>query len=433
MPIVYVHGVNVRSRDGFLEIEPILRRIVAPAISNDSANVLIDDVYWGDLAANLAWNGASRPLSQLLAQAAQGRPPTGAEGAFTAATFREILSRVPSAEVKGPSTGGLTSGITRPSGGIGTVRIVDLKDDEISDLLAQVISEVITSSEKRAPLMLVADEAVRDPIVRASLRGAATRDQELAVLFNEVSKRIRAETKLFGMGGLVEMGRKGGTLDNIRDRLRETLERALGAPSYAVSVVSAEIRKPLNEFLSGFFGDVFAYLDKRGVAAAPGPIQKKLLTTLKRAHSEKRARNGEPLVVLTHSMGSQIVYDAITHFLPTDPSNSDLRIDFWCASASQVGFFEELGLFRGSDHQTYGAGTPVPFPKKHLGIWWNVWDHNDFLSYTTKTIIEKVDDESFDSGMSLLQAHGGYLKRPSFFRKFAEKLREAAVKDWRTP
>jgi hypothetical protein len=42
-----------------------------------------------------------------------------------------------------------------------------------------------------------------------------------------------------------------------------------------------------------------------------------------------------------------------------------------------------------------------------------------------------VDDESFDAGLSLISAHGGYLQRPSFYRRFAEKLNQAKQKGWR--
>ena len=125
-------------------------------------------------------------------------------------------------------------------------------------------------------------------------------------------------------------------------------------------------------------------------------------------------------------MGGQIVYDALTSFLPGDPDPvlRDARIDFWCATASQVGFFEEAKLFLASK-ATYKTGHEVPFPQAHLGVWWNVWDHNDFLSYTVKNIVNGVMDESFDSGMSLIEAHGGYVRRPSFFRrKIAQALRQ---------
>src|SRR5690349_12940505 len=74
MPILYVHGVNTRSRDGFFALRKYLERHIAPAISSDPKSVLIDDVYWGDLAATFAWDGESRPRSRLLGQGAAESP-----------------------------------------------------------------------------------------------------------------------------------------------------------------------------------------------------------------------------------------------------------------------------------------------------------------------------------------------------------------------
>jgi hypothetical protein len=130
-------------------------------------------------------------------------------------------------------------------------------------------------------------------------------------------------------------------------------------------------------------------------------------------------------------MGGQIVYDLVTHFLPKTQSN--LRIDFWCATASQVGLFEEMKLFLASTPQySKGNGNKVPFPdKQYLGLWWNVWDHNDFISYTAAPIIDGIDDESYESGVSLIKAHGEYLLRPSFYRKFGDKLAAAKKRNWR--
>ena len=126
-------------------------------------------------------------------------------------------------------------------------------------------------------------------------------------------------------------------------------------------------------------------------------------------------------------MGGQIVYDIVTHFLPNLPDYKGLRIDFWCASASQVGFFEELKLFLESCEQySLAAGKLVPYPnRQHLGHWWNVWDHNDFVSYSVKGIIEDVDDELYDTGLDIVWAHLGYLALPSFFRKFGRKVQKA--------
>ena len=60
--------------------------------------------------------------------------------------------------------------------------------------------------------------------------------------------------------------------------------------------------------------------------------------------------------------------------------------------------------------------------KRYLGYWWNVWDYNDFISYSARNIFDEVEDDFYNTGMFLADAHGGYLVRPSFFRQFAEKL-----------
>ncbi len=192
----------------------------------------------------------------------------------------------------------------------------------------------------------------------------------------------------------------------------------------------AEWREPINDLVTLFLGDVFTYIANRGTASKPGKIPCAVLSALSEA---RQSAPGEPVVVLTHSMGGQIVYDLVTTFLPA--SGTDLRIDFWCATASQVGLFEEMKLFvASSDAYSKANGNRVPFPAcRYLGGWWNVWDHNDFISYTAKPIFERVDDEAYDSGVSLIQAHGEYLLRPSFYRKFADKVRAAKTANWGRP
>jgi hypothetical protein len=96
MPILYVHGVNTRSREGFFAIEPLLRRHVAPEISKDPASVFIDDYYWGDRGVKLYWDGASRPRTQLLGKGL-GRTPEGIlTRSLVADENRKTLERYPS-------------------------------------------------------------------------------------------------------------------------------------------------------------------------------------------------------------------------------------------------------------------------------------------------------------------------------------------------
>lgn len=190
-----------------------------------------------------------------------------------------------------------------------------------------------------------------------------------------------------------------------------------------VVAVAGEFRKGLNEFISIFLSDVFAYLNARfdKDKASPGEIQRRFLDKLEEARKDRARHNDEAIVVLSHSMGGQIVYDAITHFVPRDQRFDKLRIDLWCATASQVGFFEEQKLFIESSGG-HKPGNPVPFPSRHLTAWWNVWDYNDFISFIAKDIIAGVDDSAYNTGIG---AHSGYLQRPSFYRKLADKVRAA--------
>jgi hypothetical protein len=425
MPILYVHGVNTRSREGFLALDGYLRRHVAPAISNRPDTVLIDDVFWGNAGVDFAWDGVCRPRSRILGMGPGATELSAVEGALTAAAYAEALDRVPEPSAAAPSIGGLIAGGARPSGPTQAgVRPRELSQDELADLLAVTIASQVPQSAEQTRLILAADDVARDPATSALLGGAATAEDELDALFDEVRRRAESDATLVAAGF-------ASSLAKVRDTLKEGFGRALGLPAYAVSVVAAEMRKPLNDLISVFLGDVFAYLDDRGKAPVPGEIPRRMLAKLRDAHENKTKRDGEALVVLSHSMGGQIVYDAVTHFLPNMPGFEDIRIDFWCATASQVGFFEETKLFIAQSPE-YKTGNPVPFPADNLGIWWNVWDHNDFISFSGKGIFSGIDDEAFDSGMSLLGAHGGYLKRPSFFRKFAEKLEAGKAKGWTT-
>src|SRR6516164_10254868 len=95
MPILYVHGVNTRSREGFLALDGYLRRYIAPAISSRPQTVLIDDVFWGDVGVHFAWGGASRPQSRILGMGAGATELSAVEGALTATAYANALDRVP--------------------------------------------------------------------------------------------------------------------------------------------------------------------------------------------------------------------------------------------------------------------------------------------------------------------------------------------------
>jgi len=200
------------------------------------------------------------------------------------------------------------------------------------------------------------------------------------------------------------------------------------------SHIMSDIRLPLNQMVARFFGDVLCYLNNRQSGNSPGPIPQRVIDELITAQKVKE-QTGEPIVVLTNSMGGQIMYDVITYFLPRMAAQADIRIDLWCSVASQIGLFEELGLFLTSSPE-YSAetGKRVPFPDRHhLGAWINVWDVDDVISYTVGGIIEDAEDIPFHVGRPLLNEHLGYLQDERFYKLFAEHVRRAIKPKTQSP
>jgi hypothetical protein len=423
MPIVYVHGVATRAADASKPVASktvttLMQRYLSPVIS-PGREVAVEYAYWGDVAAKFAWEGASRPRTPLLGQGGSEDLDTAGRVVLAAEMSRE-LGKLPDSAAGAPANRSLVPAGPRTAAGPGrTVLLKDLAPGQLSDFLAATVSPG-SDTEDLALLLIAADEVAHDPDTPARLAQAADADAEWVVLARAIEERL-PEAALAGMGG-------GGRLARLGDRVRESLDRGAGVPGYVASRMAAEFRRPLNDIATMFVGDVLVYLNHRGDTTAVGEIPRRFLDALRRATDAATA--GEPVVVVSHSMGGQIVYDAVTTFLPKMTENRGLRVDYWCATASQVGLFEELKLFLASS-QAYAMDSKVPYPdRRHLGGWWNVWDHNDFISYTGKAIFDGVDDEPFDAGMTLAGAHSGYLIRPSFYRRLAGKLAQSAASGW---
>ncbi|AUD04873.1 hypothetical protein [Spirosoma pollinicola] len=451
MPLIYVHGVAVRDENAWKEKEPYLRRYITQEINpDDPDNVDIFPVFWGDDGVKFAWDGESRPRTALLGQGFDTEP-TPAERAVLLASLGNSLGKLPASPsvvetapedellAAGPATPVVST--TKPQ------RLRDLTNDQLSDLLAAMLMQQGANPVQQSRMIIAADDVARDPATRASLQACATTAEEVSLLQSLIKQRYDqlapTDDPLLGMGA--------GWFPNLKDRLNELLTRANQTPGFVVSRLLGEFRPVVNSAVTLFIGDVFVYLANRlakpvailpeaePAELQPGTIPMQFLNALNQAYTSQQQAEAkgrfEPIVVLTHSMGGQIVYDAVTTFLPQVALYQKMRVDFWCATASQVGLFEEMKLFLASSSAYSKAKmNKVPFPdRRYLGDWWNVWDANDILSFTGESIFEDVDDEFYDSGSSTLDAHGGYLERPSFYRTFADKLRTARAINWHQP
>jgi hypothetical protein len=457
-----------------------MRVYLAPVISKTPDQVSITHCYWGDLGAYFRFQGVSMPASPItdMGRAVKGKVKSdldhvrsdikqvhseikqvGSDIKHVGSEIKHVGSEIKQAGAELKQASGLKhlgadlkqAGVDLKNSGAHLSQVKSalkaskermeayrpgqllfrLDSDGLSDLALRVISAVSPLSGYEQTLaLLAADEAASELAADPELAKCRSIKDELSLFQNLMRSKY---THLRSLHNLPELKKKPEWLKSFGTNLLEGLDRYAELPGFIMTRAAAEVRSPLNSLVTTFIGDVFTYIRERGTWENPGPIPQRALDALLKASEMQKSQMAqagpnaekEPLVVLSHSMGGQIAYDLVTHFLPNDPKYKDVYIDFWCASASQVGFFEELKLFLASDEK-YSArsGKRVPRPdKSHLGYWWNVWDHNDFISYSAKNIFEGVEDSVYNTGMFLSDAHGGYLVRPSFFRQFAGKLK----------
>ncbi|MET8112773.1 hypothetical protein [Streptomyces prasinus] len=181
--------------------------------------------------------------------------------------------------------------------------------------------------------------------------------------------------------------------------------------------VAAGIRRWGARPAARLMGDVMGYFAERGTVGTPGPIVDRITASLDEAARDCAVR-GEPLVVLAHSMGGNIVYDVLSHFRP------DIRVDLLVTVGTQVGLFEELKLFASSDSKLPNQRQLKVPALPTVGRWLNVLDRSDPLAFAAGPVFEGAEDLVFRTGA--WWAHGAYLTSCDFHARLAGRVRTPA-------
>jgi len=408
MPLIFIHGVNTRDTDtDYAAViaardELFRRRILAPMAKTDPrfVDMAIVNPYWGAHGVTFAWGAASLP--NLSTEEYLGSEDEGLDSdvLFTD-SVRELSSR-------GAQIGG-------------DIEVEALGPDDVPDesfvlrkaaradliaFLEHVLTPVLlsqyrlmpeqesaeTEGKVRALLAVACADVGTDPRVRALVASSSSDEEAVDLLANAVIERLGSLMSPLESGSaspaddsIEELGTLGLS-DSVRDRARELFDRALGAPGRVATLPLLRFRRErLNRQLTRFLGDVFVYLNERGRIGSEGPI---VAVVRKAIEMAPRVHDDEPLIVVTHSMGGNILYDLITHFWPT------LTVDAWISVGGQVGQFEEMKLFHASD-KTITAPKKVTGLEKRVKYWLNVYDPADALSFLVPPF----------SRMSMLTSH----------------------------
>ena len=424
MPLVFVHGVTVRKENGYeenvKERDGYFRDIALQGVPGIARplEVTILNPFWGDAAAHFYWNHACLPTAHVEA--------FGGEDA----AFAEIIAETaPDIDLTGEN-------FLLPLARESLPRAVDC--------LWAAATFVPTSADDVAALMAAGARAAAYAEANPSpnwLQDVTDDDDLVETLLAELDRWQQGpapRTESFGTAGdvynrlkgaVIKLGESAKELGAEAAKLVKDLGVAAGrtatelgsaAARVVINPIVGAVRPWLHRKFSLFLGDVFAYLDLRDKKGADSPIIRTVAGALREAHGKRAPGKDEPLIVVAHSMGGNISYDVLSHFL----TEQDVQVDLFLTVGSQVGLFEELKLFRGSDRSVPHPGKKLVSLPPTIKRWLNVYDPADSLGYAVAAIFEGASDFAFSTQSSALSAHGMYFYRRHFHERLNARLRK---------
>lgn len=404
MPVVFVHGVNVRQDATYaahvIQRDLHIKELILRQLLVNPNPVRIFNPLWGRYAASLAWGGLSLPSSQ-----AQALDP------FQTVDLDQALVEL------------LLSGNDTPLPAASNRTLVTIATASLADaidLLLALATRQAASGQRTdevTELIRISERVYRyaeqhpKPVWLSTVKD----DQEFIARLRAAVDQWQAPPPAQSLG-----------LTDSWDAIKEGLDRFSSvAGNLSSRALLALTRKPLNTAVAYFIGDIFVYLDERGEQATPGPIIREIAGQLDQAVAAIDPTYDPYLIVIAHSMGAHcmggnIVYDLLTHFAP-----NSYAVDILVTVGSQVALFEELKLYKASQ-----KGIPID-PRqqrvaKPAGVkqWLNVYDPNDVLSFAAAGVFEEATDFVYTTGKSVISAHTAYFLRGSFYRRLGTRIKE---------
>jgi hypothetical protein len=405
MPLVFVHGIgnrpDSRCQSAATARDELFKRFMFPVINAWPDTDVVRNPLWGPSAGMLRWGGVSLRIDDVEALGGAGDDGLRDEVAAT-----EDIA-VPDRIVCGVARRDLGDAIDLVFG----LLSADDWDPSVADSAARAVAFCHHHRLLRPGL----DEVERHPWI-----AEVENDSELVAELLERSAQWHLAGDLrpahAGAGDRIEsMGGAGAVRKALTKGVRRLGQHVMGIP---VRRVASGVRRATSRTVTELAGDVLAYLAQRGDRDRPGPIVRAVLDDLDQATRERKP--DQPLVVVAHSMGGNILYDIVTHF------RTDLEVDVLVTVGSQVGLFAELGLFRASGPVLSShSETPPPCLARpeNVAQWINVVDRADVLSYGVSRIVSGTTDYCYPT--DAIWAHSAYFRQPNFHLRLAERVKGA--------
>lgn len=466
MPLVFVHGVNVRQ--GSLYDREIAFRnrhfleIFYRQLGREIKPEEIFNPYWGDLGATISPDRPFLPRGGYEMLWRRLHPEGNEPQLDTADLLEEILDSESSAplleiarnssiedvvdlvwdmvaeEIEEEGSTDSEKGAANPQHAPGKVTSktnVSGKSEELEAKFHET-AEVKESENYMARMAQKALEFGHSLEGQKWLSSIKT-DEELLEKFSsllskpEDSKGDAAKpTRRFRLPGLIKSagGRFRKRLKDVRSRIAarsKTLRRRISEDISAARFRSRQlavgtssrifndpIRALFHQECALLIGDAFSYFSARGDNQTAAPIAQRVMDEMRKAAELKEKEGGE-LIVIGHSMGGVILCDIVTCY------GKDIPIDVLITVGSQYPLFADLQMFPGIDM----SKRPVPKPE-NVKEWINIFDPNDFLGYPAGHIFEGVRDYHLATYAVGGAAHTNYFNRRSFYFQLARRLTE---------
>lgn len=439
MPLVFVHGVNVRLGPKY-EREMLLRNqyfvnIFYKLMGREFSADRIISPYWGDLATNTTTGNPYLPKGK--ADSSSNKERTNPQ---PAATLPKMVDgeNLDDHAVDDDFEGGtlmeiaLTDSISR----VVDIVIATASEQSLDASLeqAKALSEMAYNALDLSRRFKSLDEQVE------WLEGVVDDAQLLLKIEDELKKYSNIDMKRRKLS-LEQMKLAGKWLQDRYDRastltkdrlqlrtkqlqsrinqlritagnsvktVREARRRS--TTHLAAATLTSPVRRLFHDRLFLFLGDSFLYFGQRGTPDAPGPIVRKISDAFEQGLNMKTAHDPD-LIVVAHSMGGNIVCDVVSHFRP------DQQIDLLITVATQFPLFADLHMFPGIDSRNRPIAKP-PNVKR----WINVYDMNDIFAFTAQPMFEDIEDLEFASGRLGMTTHADCFKFVSLYEQLAKAV-----------
>lgn len=403
MPIVFIHGVNTRKQDPGYDatvrlIEKFCTKYLTGATLNGKTLTAATPrfPYWGDLATKFAWNMASLPSGEINALGAAG----------VEEDMRPLIAMI------GDGLANPDSARQQP--------LLTLARKSLPQAVAAITSLMLRDAKpadaaKTAQFIVVAQGYAEDHPAPAWLAGLSTDAQFVNKLVTEVNSANLADVQALGALDFI-INPLTAAATKVKQAMSSAADSVLNKTGdFASTKLLAWGRQPLNGILGRFFGDVFIYLNERKDKDTPAaPINKLLLNEFDAAIAA--GPQGEPLVLIGHSLGGVITFDLLSHF------RTDIQVDLFVSVGSQISHFEELKLFKESDKTVPSATHQRAKKPTNIKRWINIFDEVDIFSYACEKVFEDVIDFHYDTNTYVIKAHGAYLEQDRFYRRLRARI-----------